>query len=157
MRTSPEYLEAVSDLARDSESGCLPSFEIENLAAGIAARFGVADTEVRTDVADAARRTIEAEELPVRFFFVDAAGAKREVYVHADDFFCVCSGGIQVGEAHRTPQEADAAMSALIRDGEHPSLLSVEAYRQVAGGEAPVASTPYFVRGCWSDEAHPSV
>ena len=148
MRTSPEYLEAVSDLARDSESGSLPSFEIENLAAGIAAAHGVDDADVREDVASAARRRIEAEELPVRFFFTDAAGERREVYVHDDDFFCVCIGGTQIGDACSTPQEAETALAGHLEDGVASDLLTVEAYHQQADG--PVASSPSYQDGRWA-------
>ena len=149
MRTSPDYLAAVSDLARDSESGSFPSFEIENCAAGIAATYGVDDADVRDDVAAAARRRIEAEELPVRFFFTDAAGQKREVYVHDDDFFVVCIGGVQIGECCGTPQEAEKLVEAHLDDGVAPDLITVEAYRQGAQDEAPVESAPFYRKGRW--------
>lgn len=150
MRTSPDYLAAVSDLARDSESGSFPSFEIENCAADIAARYGVDDSDVRDDVAAAARRRIEAEELPVRFFFTDASGQKREVYVHDDDFFAVCIGGVQIGACCGTPQEAEKVIQQHLDDGVASDLITVEAYRQSASAEAPVESGPFYRKGSWA-------
>ena len=65
MKNSPEYRAAVCDLAAASESCSLPSYEIENQAAIIAASFAVSDDEVREDVAVAARCLVASEpDLP---------------------------------------------------------------------------------------------
>ena len=60
MRVSPCYLAAVSDLARDCESGIFPDFELENQAAEIGSRFGVDDADVRSDVSAAQDRLVSS-------------------------------------------------------------------------------------------------
>ena len=152
MRVSPCYLAAVSDLARDCESGIFPDFELENQAASIGARFGVLDAEVQEDVSAAIARHIAAQPVAPRFFFTDAAGAKREVYLHDDDFFLVCIGGVQVGASCGTPQEAEKVVSEHLDDGVPSDLITVEAYRQGKNDDEPVETTPFYKGGHWVAE-----
>lgn len=152
MRISPCYLAAVSDLARDSESGIFPSFELENQAAAIGAQWGVCDSDVRDDVAAAVIRITAAQPVSPRFIFTDAAGKLREIPTHDDDFFCVCIGGVQIGGPAKTPQDAQVLIDEHLRDGVGAALLSVEAYRQGANDDAPVEATPYYTGGHWVAE-----
>lgn len=127
MRTSTAYQAAVRHLASDAATGALASFEIENAAAGIAAQYGVSDSDVRDDVA-------AASTLP---------------QADSDTFFCVCIEGTQIGAACNSVEDANQAITAHLDDGVDLSLLTVEAYRQGANDEFPVAATPFFKDGRW--------
>ena len=152
MRVSPCYLAAVSDLARDSESGIFPCFELENQASAIGARFGVCDADVQSDVSAAIDRHTAAQPVSPRFVFTDEAGKLREIPTHDDDFFRLCIGGVRIGGPVKTPQDAQALIDAHLSDGVEPVLLTVEAYRQGANDGAPVRATPFYERGHWVAE-----
>ena len=85
------------------------------------------------------------------FRFVTQDGRFVELPHDPDAFFCVCVERIQIGEPCDTPAEADRAIGALLADGHHVSLITVEAYRHVEGSDAPVGTIPYHQRGCWND------
>lgn len=61
MRDTPEYLAAVAHLADEAVTSQLPSYEVENATAGIAARFSVTDENVRDDVSDAMDRAVNRD------------------------------------------------------------------------------------------------
>ena len=152
MRVSPCYLAAVSDLARDCESGIFPDFELENQASAIGARFGVVESEVQEDVSAAITRIVAAQPVSPRFIFTDAAGKLREIPTHDDDFFLVCIGGVQIGACCGTPQEAEKLISEHLDDGVAADLITVEAYRQGANDDVPVEATPFYKGGHWVAE-----
>jgi hypothetical protein len=105
--------------------------------------------DTRTD-AEATSTADSTAQGPV-FRFVTEDGRFVELPHDPDAFFCVCVDRIQIGEACGSPSEAERAIDALLADGHHVSLVTVEAYRHVEGSDAPVATIPYHQRGCWSD------